>query len=99
MGDARALRLQKLGAAAASSSTSTQEKTTDNSTETQAAATDDVEMKDADGDKSNEKKEEITEENTDPTAQLDKEVLDQLTSGMGFSLLRAQKGLLYGQEQ
>eukprot|EP00814_Leptocylindrus_danicus_P001193 CAMPEP_0116008718 /NCGR_PEP_ID=MMETSP0321-20121206/3021_1 /TAXON_ID=163516 /ORGANISM="Leptocylindrus danicus var. danicus, Strain B650" /LENGTH=528 /DNA_ID=CAMNT_0003477577 /DNA_START=100 /DNA_END=1686 /DNA_ORIENTATION=- len=32
----------------------------------------------------------------DPTANLDKGLLDQLTSSMGFSLLRAQKGLLNG---
>ena len=32
----------------------------------------------------------------DPTAKLDKELLQQLTESMGFSLLRAQKGLLYG---
>merc|ERR1712232_1368867 len=36
-------------------------------------------------------------ESKDPTAHLDKEALDQLTNGMGFSLLRAQKGLLYGE--
>lgn len=33
----------------------------------------------------------------DPTANLDKNLIEQLTSGMGFSLVRAQKGLLYGQ--
>ena len=33
---------------------------------------------------------------TDPTANLDKEALQTLTEAMGFSLLRAQKGLLYG---
>ena len=33
---------------------------------------------------------------TDPTANLDKEAITSLTESMGFSLLRAQKGLLYG---
>lgn len=54
------------------------------------AADADVEMEDAD-----EAKPEI-ECMVDPTANLDKGLLDQLTSSMGFSLLRAQKGLLNG---
>lgn len=51
------------------------------------AADEDVEMKDA-----------AAEEDTpeDPTAKLDTELLKTLTESMGFSLLRAQKGLLYG---
>jgi thiol-disulfide isomerase/thioredoxin len=32
----------------------------------------------------------------DPLAKLDREALETLTSAMGFSLVRAQKGLLYG---
>ena len=35
-------------------------------------------------------------ENADPCAKLDPEVLNTLTESMGFSLLRAQKGMLYG---
>lgn len=45
----------------------------------------DVEMKDA-----------TCIEAEDPTANLDKALLETLTESMGFTLLRAQKGLLYG---
>lgn len=51
-----------------------------------AAADEDVKMTDA--------AEESAPE--DPTAKLDKEVLQTLTESMGFPLVRAQKGLLYG---
>ena len=49
----------------------------------EAAHANDVEMKDA-------------EKTTDPTENLDPQAIQTLTESMGFSLLRAQKGLLYG---
>lgn len=67
-----------------------------------AAATDhdgDTEMKDAravhaDADGDDAAQEEAP--NEDPTAKLNPEFLQTLTETMGFSLIRAQKGLLYG---
>jgi len=58
-------------------------------TEAKAAADDDVDMKDAEEESAPE----------DPTAKLDKALLTTLTESMGFPLLRAQKGLLYGNAQ
>lgn len=85
--DARALRLQKLAANNPWKSEEKQEKET----------VKDEEMKDVQEETTPEKTE-TEEENTaiDPTASLDKEALEQLTSTMGFSLVRAQKGLLNG---
>lgn len=57
--------------------------------ENKAADDEDVEMKDAD-------KQEEDAAPKDPTADLDQALLSTLTGDMGFSLLRAQKGLLYG---
>jgi hypothetical protein len=54
--------------------------------EVKDAADEDVEMKDAAEDSAPE----------DPTAKLDKDAIQTLTESMGFALLRAQKGLLYG---
>lgn len=54
----------------------------------------DVEMEDVSKDT---KKTDDKVELVDPTEKLDKESLEQLTGAMGFSLIRAQKGLLYGQ--
>ncbi len=63
-------------------------------TETQSAQKeDDVEMKDA---TSNAEEEKTDENMIDPTANLSKEFLDTLTGEMGFTLLRAQKGLING---
>ena len=58
---------------------------------TEVTAEEDVEMKDA--------TEEESAPPEDPTAKLDKALLETLTESMGFSLLRAQKGLLYGNSQ
>ena len=74
-------------------STSTPDKETKDTSmeeeETVAAATatddNDVEMKDA-----------SATEMVDPTTKLDPELVKTLTESMGFSLIRAQKGLLYG---
>lgn len=79
--DARALRLQRLSGATGSS-------------ESGAANQPDTEMKDAKEEEQVESAE--TKEAKDPTENLDKDAIEQLTTGMGFSLLRAQKGLLYG---
>jgi UBX domain-containing protein 1/4 len=51
----------------------------------------DVEMEDADKEKDVDEKVMV-----DPTANLNPEIIETLTESMGFTLLRAQKGLLYG---
>lgn len=93
--DARALRLKRLGGTTPPAP---------------AKESPDVEM--ADAEEKDDTKKEVEEEEAvkpdgkcseepsstiDPTANLNKEFLDQLTSGMGFSLIRAQKGLLHGE--
>eukprot|EP00978_Attheya_sp_CCMP212_P039398 scaffold204358_cov57-Attheya_sp.AAC.3 len=90
--EARAKRLEKLQQAMTAS-------TAPPAAPADAAKQEDVEMKEAasvpekekDGDQVMAEPEEI-----DQTANLDKEALDTLTGAMGFPLLRAQKGLLYG---
>lgn len=91
--DARSLRLQRFGGTSASptdeskpaaESTPDQESKPDTST----ATTEDVEMKDVT---------DTATEETDPTANLDKSIIDELTTNLGFPLIRAQKGLLFGE--
>ena len=89
--EARALRLAKFGAAEPHpmEEESTPPSANEDSTkpaptaETSTAANDDVEMKEA-------------TTSSDPIAGLDQEALTTLTESMGFALLRAQKGILYG---
>lgn len=56
----------------------------------------DVEMKDADAEASPTETCTAVPEMVNPAADLSKELLETLTNAMGFSLLRAQKGLLNG---
>ena len=58
------------------------------------AADADVSMADAEDKKEAEEEKEV--EMVDPTESLNKEHIETLTSAMGFTLLRAQKGLLNG---
>lgn len=101
--DARALRLKRYGGGTTTAvkPSAKEEGTTDKATTAAAATTttdSDVVMKDV-------TVEEPSEDTSakaacvviDPTQNIDKDLLDQLTSSMGFSTLRAQKGLLYGQ--
>lgn len=94
----RELRLKRLtntassGAAAAAVTTKT---------ETEATAQDvemDVSMEDVE-DQIPESSSATSSSMVDPTLNLNKEHLTQLTEGMGFTLIRAQKGLLYGANQ
>jgi thiol-disulfide isomerase/thioredoxin len=91
--EAREQRLARLGApspvtavAAAKPDKDTDTDTVMNTDTTETTADKDVEMKDADK----------VEDTSDPAAALDKESLQTLTESMGFSILRAQKGLLFG---
>lgn len=62
---------------------------------TDEGAKDDMEMKESEHDDEQEnRKEDVVM--IDPTLNLDKESLETLTEAMGFTLLRAQKGLLHG---
>ena len=99
--EARAARLAKLGAGSpAPAPAAVPDK------EVAPAPAPDVEMKDADtkpeakdGDGDGDAKMEEAEaepEMVDPTVDLDPELIKTLTEGMGFSLIRAQKGLLNG---
>jgi hypothetical protein len=110
--EARAARLARLegGGAAAAAAAPEAAKSPEQEPEKEPAKepAKDVEMKDApaadeegekkDGEDTNmedaEKKDET--EQVCPTAKLDQESVKQLTDSMGFSLIRAQKGLLYG---
>lgn len=105
--EARKARLAKLGApapaaqpaegtaAAAAAGSAPREKTAAVEPEKKEEAKD-TEMKDAE-DKDENKMEGVEEtEEVCPTAKLDQEAVKQLTESMGFSLIRAQKGLLYG---
>lgn len=94
--EARAQRLAKLGATAAPANAPAKEEkeevkppAEDVEMKTEETANDeDVEMKDA-----------AEPSGEDPTAKLDKALLQTLTESMGFPLVRAQKGLLYGNAQ
>lgn len=118
--EARAKRLEKLEASAASSPAPAQdvakeeakpkeeEKATPMEEDAKPsvaapaddAASTDVEMKDADGDAADDKKEDAAAaaepEMVDPTEALDVAHVTTLTESMGFSEIRAQKGLLKG---
>lgn len=96
--DARAQRLAKLGGntvsgteEAKSTTPPAQEAEEEAEATKDAVGAKDVEMQDGEtGD------DEIMEEAESPTAGLDPEAIKTLTESMGFSELRAQKGLLYG---
>lgn len=96
--EARAQRLAKLGAITAPADAPAKEEKSpaedvEMNTE-EKTNNEDIEMKDA-ADTDN--KAEASSE--DPTAKLDEALLQTLTESMGFPLLRAQKGLLYGNAQ
>merc|ERR1711879_778735 len=82
MEEAKRLRLERLGQNVETKSVGISE---EKSTEKTNDSDGDVKMEDA----------EDSGLPSDPTANLDSEALEQLTSVMGFTLLRAQKGLLY----
>ena len=84
--EARAHRLAKLGGPRAPEDVQGQHFTT---TAVIAEPVNDVEMEDANKSDANEPK-------IDPTQTLDPESIQILTESMGFSLIRAQKGMLYG---
>lgn len=92
--DARAARLAKLGAAPAPTAT-----VAPVAMETEVVLVGEP-KKDADGDVAMEQEDSNTpaaaESEEDPCAKLDPEVLNTLTESMGFPLLRAQKGMLFG---
>jgi len=99
--EARTARLAKLGgsvppqAAAAEQTTPMQTNEDDSkkpAVEASVTNEEDVEMKDANDASADSNVE-------DPTKDLDKAAIDTLTGEMGFSLLRAQKGLLNGGNQ
>jgi thiol-disulfide isomerase/thioredoxin len=90
---ARLQRLARLGAAAQPPAAAPETPAPASAPET-AEETKDVEMKDAE--EETEKEEDAPAAPVDPTANLDKEALMNLTESMGFPLIRAQKGLLYG---
>jgi len=110
--EARAARLAKLGGGgeeAAAVAAGDKDDGTDSAKEEDGAAAagaGDLEMKDAaaeeDGAAASADAEMAAEDKNgdggDRIAKLDPQALDALTSSMGFSLLRAQKGLLYGQQ-
>jgi len=107
--EARALRLAKLGAGSAAAGSAAAP--ADAKEEPAKAPAADVEMKDADAAKdegadgtaadaaamdTSTENQSPAAEDEDPVSKLDQEALDTLTSSMGFTLLRAQKGLLFG---
>ena len=101
--EARAARLAKLTTAAPPSSDPAAATTTKPTASTATAMdTDDLPKaeppKDADGDVEMEQDNngESASTTEDPCAKLDPDLLRTLTESMGFALLRAQKGLLYG---
>jgi len=106
--EARALRLAKLEAgapkaAATATATSSTEKTEDDDDDNKATPMETEESKPAatttsdDGKTDDTKMEDATteEDKKNPIDDLDKEAIKTLTESMGFSLLRAQKGLLF----
>ena len=96
--EARARRLAKLGAAPAPAVPVPEESKMDNTmTETkQDEEMDDVEEKKPSENDDSTMSDAQCVELIDPTENLNKEDIETLTSAMGFSLLRAQKGLLNG---
>lgn len=98
--DARLARLAKLGGVGSSAGiTATTEPSPTIKAEVQSIATDESSKEakeEEDGQAMDiEKPEEETVEE-DPTTHLNQEYIEALTNEMGFTLLRAQKGLLYG---
>ena len=105
--EARALRLAKLEAgapkAAAATTTTSTEKAEDDDDDNKATPMETEESKPAaattsdDGKTDDTKMEDATteEDKKNPIDDLDKEAIKTLTESMGFSLLRAQKGLLF----
>ena len=96
--EARRRRLEKLGAAPAAAAAPA---LTEDTMATETAK--DKDMNDAHETNPNEIKDatmtDVESTMMDPTANLNQDDIDTLTTAMGFSLLRAQKGLLYGSNQ
>lgn len=97
---ARAARLSKLAANTTTTSTSTTARMeVDEETKvTKEPASGEVDMKatDNDGDTEMKDAEDAEAPHEDPAAKLNADLIQTLTESMGFSLIRAQKGLLYG---
>ena len=100
---ARAVRLAKLGATATTPAATTSDNNDDDVTmnEPPISAATDISKKQAhDSNNNNNQDVEMVDppsnNDDDPTATLNPEHLQTLTETMGFTLIRAQKGLLYG---
>ncbi|KAL7557280.1 hypothetical protein ACA910_016244 [Epithemia clementina (nom. ined.)] len=102
--EARLQRLAKLGGNTSAASTASATSGNEEASKKPAAEPMEIEKSKQEPESDRNSKEEDVEMETeqkekelvDPTANLDQEALKTLTESMGFTLLRAQKGLLYG---